>query len=150
MADGGELARQRGVHGFTLLCFMCAFLARCSGRLCLDEHQSAWLLHRLGWRLLSLGMGPSVVQTRRLGDGSKAWRFLGTSGVATKSWQARHATHAPCFSGTPHHVRMLTSPFTTAAAADSGEDSFFYYQHFFQCPTTRAAYRDVPERRDCT
>ena len=98
MADGGELARQRGVHGFTLLCFMCAFLARCSGRLCLDEHQSAWLLHRLGWRMLSLGMGLSVVQIRRLSDGSKAWRFMGTSGVATKSWQVRHVTHAPLFS----------------------------------------------------
>ncbi|KAI6886828.1 hypothetical protein KC360_g1913 [Hortaea werneckii] len=29
-----------------------------------------------------------------------------------------------------------------------GGRCFYYYQHFFQCPTTRAAYRDVPERRD--
>ena len=85
-----------------------------------------------------------------LAMGRKHGVFWGLPGWQQAAGKRGMSLTLPFSSGTPHHVRMLTSPFTTAAAADSGEDSFYYYQHFFQCPTTRAAYRDVPERRDCT
>lgn len=150
MADGGELARQRGVHDLLFYASCVLFLQGvwdgyawmstkalgcCTGEAG-DCFPWAWGLPLCKHDGLAMGRKHGVSW------GLPGWQQkAGKRGMSLTLpvFLARRIMYVCSLLRLQQRQRLIVAKivFTTTNTSS-------------QCPTTRAAYRDVPERRDCT